>query len=139
MPGSATAVAGLSWVNINCGACHNGNPNASASFRAHYMVRASDLAPADGGVAKSLQELDIWQQAYCVNTNTFDPDAGTPYKYINGGHPETSLMSILSGRRVDPGSLPNGSVQMPPIVTRAVDQQGHQLLVDWISSMATCP
>lgn len=139
LPGSSAAQAAVGWININCGACHNGNPNAAASFRAHYLVRASDLAKPDGGPGVSLQELDLWQQAYCVNAGAIEPDAGAPYKYIRGGSPDRSLMSILSGRRVAPDEQPNGSVQMPPIVSRAVDQQGHQLLDEWISSLQPCP
>ncbi len=138
MPGSATATAALAWVQINCGMCHNGNPGAAASFRSHYLVRASQLASPDGGAPASLQELDIWQQAYCYNTSRTEPDAGVPYKYIRGGSPERSLMSILSGQRVPEGQLPNPGVQMPPIVTRAVDHQGHALLDDWISSLPPC-
>ena len=49
-----------------------------------------------------------------------------------------SEISILSGYRVPPGQMPTVA-QMPPIVTRAVDHEGHQLLDDWINSLPACP
>lgn len=139
LPGSALATAAVGWVNINCGVCHNGNSNASASFRKHFQVRASDLAPADGGAPATLNQLDIWTQGYCVDTFRPDPDAGAPFKYIRGGSPEKSMMSILAGNRTAPDVLPNAGVQMPPIVSRAVDHAGVKALNDWIASLPACP
>lgn len=138
-PGSDEAKAAVGWVHMNCGACHNANTNASAAFRQHLLVRATDLAPSDGGAPATLEQLDVWTKAYCVNAFRTDPETNEPYKYIRGGDPAKSMMSILAGSRVAPGELPNPGVQMPPIVSRAVDQQGVKLLNDWISSLDPCP
>ena len=136
-PGTELASAAVGWIHANCGACHNANPNASASYRKHFQVRATDLAPADGG-SPALEQLDIWTQAYCVDTFRPDPEAGAPYKYIRGGAPEKSLMSILASRRAGPDEIPSTAVQMPPIVTRSVDQDGIALVNAWITTLQPC-
>jgi len=51
------------------------------------------------------------------------------------GSPSTSLVSILSGRRVDAGVDPDSFFQMPPLVTRRPDTQGHALLDSWITAL----
>lgn len=137
-PGTDAAKLAVGWVHANCGACHNANTNASATFRKHLLVRATDLAPADGGAPATLEQLDIWTQAYCVDAFRTDPEVGAPFKYIRGGSPTKSLVSILAGRRVGPNELPNAGIQMPPIVSRAVDEQGVTLLDEWISSLSPC-
>jgi hypothetical protein len=118
--------------------CHNANVNASATFRSHFRVRASDLASPDGGAAATLEQLDIWTQAYCVDTVRTDPEAGAPFKYIRGGDPGKSMMSILARGRTSPDVLPNGGVQMPPIVSRAVDHAGVKLFDDWVATLPAC-
>ncbi|MBX3207198.1 MAG: hypothetical protein KF764_19280 [Labilithrix sp.] len=137
-PGDAVASSAIGWVNTNCGSCHNANAGASAGFKSHFLVRASDLAPADGGAPKAVEELDLWTQGYCVDAFRADPDGNT-YMYIRGGAPERSLMSILAGSRVPAGELPTAGVQMPPIVSRAVDHAGVKLFDDWIATLAPCP
>ncbi len=137
-PGPDAARAAVGWVHANCGSCHNANTNAAASFRKHLLVRATDLAPADGGAPVALEQLDIWTQAYCVDTFRTDPEAGAPFKYIRGGQPEKSLMSILARGRVRPDELPSSGVQMPPIVTRAVDHVGVEILDAWIATLPAC-
>lgn len=137
-PGTDVAGAAIGWVHQNCGACHNANAGASAGFKSHYLVRASDLAPADGGAPVPVEALDLWTQAYCVDAFREDPEGG-PYKYIRGGSPDRSLMSILAGSRVPAGELPTAGVQMPPIVSRAVDHAGVELFNEWIATLAPCP
>jgi hypothetical protein len=137
-PGDDKAVPAVGWLHANCGACHNGNPISLAQDRAHFLVKASQLAPADGGAPATLQELDVWTSGYCKPTGRTDIEAGAPWYYIRGGNPAKSEMSVLSGYRVPPPDPPD-SRQMPPIVTHAVDTKGHQLLDDWITSLPACP
>jgi hypothetical protein len=129
------APAAVGWLHANCGACHNGNVTALAQSRAHFLVKASQLAPADGGTP-TLEQLDVWTQAYCKSAPRTEPDAGAPWMYLRPGQPARSEISALSGRRSSPD--PDNS-QMPPIVTRAVDTVGHTLLDDWITSLPPCP
>ena len=70
--------------------------------------------------------------------HSLDPEAGAPFKYIRGGQPEKSLMSILARGRVRPDELPSSGVQMPPIVTRAVDHVGVEILDAWIATLPAC-
>jgi hypothetical protein len=140
--GGAKAVPAVMWLHANCGACHNANTNAAASFtNIHFLVRADQLAPTDGGAPATVQQLDVYQKGWCKPSVREEPDAGVgaKYMYIRGGDPARSLVSVLSGRRVPEGVEPNSSVQMPPILTRAVDVVGHGLLDDWITAMPPCP
>jgi hypothetical protein len=130
--GGDKAAPAIGWLHANCGACHNANTNAGASFRAHFLVKASQLAPADGGAPLPVEQLDVWTQAVCKQAGRTEPDAGTPWMYIRPGIAARSEMSFLSGQRTQPEPSTD---QMPPIVTRAVDHAGHQLLDDWINSL----
>lgn len=135
------SAAAVGWLHANCGACHNANTNAAASFvKIHFLVRADQLAPSDGGAPAKLEDLDVYAQGYCKDSNRTEPDAGvTKYKYLRGGDPSRSLVSILSGQRVAEGEEPNSAVQMPPMISRAVDHAGHKLVDDWIASLPPCP
>jgi hypothetical protein len=139
LPGSEVAKAAVGWVNANCGSCHNSNLSANAAHRKPFLVRATDLAPTDGGAPLPLEQLDVYAKAYCVATTRFDQDAGASFLYIRGGEPEKSMMSILAGQRTAPDVLPNAGVQMPPIVSRAVDHAGLQLFNDWVTTLPACP
>lgn len=134
----------IGWANINCGPCHNDNPNARAAFAAHFLVRATQLAPTEGGAPATVQDLDIYKTAYCKPAGRLEPadagaDAGGFYLYIRGAEPTRSLMSVLSGQRAVPPDEPSSTFQMPPLVTRVVDEAGHQQLVDWIAALPPCP
>lgn len=145
LPGDATAQAAIGWIHANCGACHSENTSASANHRSHFRVRATDLLPVDGGTPDSgtdagapFAKLDVWTQGYCVDTFRTDPDGGAPYKHIRGGSPDASLMYILASHRAAWDELPSSAVQMPPIVTRAVDQQAMASVRAWIESLPPC-
>jgi hypothetical protein len=130
--GTTKAAPALGWLHANCGACHNNGPSSGAQFTGQFfLLRPSQLLP-EAGVA-TVQDLDTWKTAVNVNALRTDVDAGVPYKRIAGGHPENSLVSILSGRRVTPPDEPNPIFQMPPLVTRQVDTAGHALLDAWIT------
>jgi hypothetical protein len=137
-PDPSKAPAAVGWVHANCGACHNENENAAATFRAHFRVRATDLAPIDGGTPRKVEDLDVYTQGYCKDAFRNEPDAGPRYKYIRGGSPSRSLMSVLAHGRVKPDQLPSSGVQMPPIVTRAPDEVGVKKLDDWILTLKAC-
>jgi hypothetical protein len=136
--GGDKAAPAIGWLHANCGACHNGNEGAGAFYWPHFLVRASQLVQADGGAGVPVTELDVYTQAYCVDSTAQDPDTSASYKYLRGGDPAHSLMSILSGQRASPTGE-DDTRQMPPIVTHAVDHAGHKLLDDWISVLPPCP
>ncbi len=139
LPGSEKAGKAVGWLHANCGSCHNPNTNASATQTKLFMlVRGTQLAPTDGGAPAPLEQLDVYKTAYCVNSHRQDEDAGggVVFKFIRGGNAGKSAVSVLSGRRSEGEP---GTDQMPPLVTRAVDLAGHQLLDDWIAALPACP
>jgi hypothetical protein len=132
--GTAKAAAALGWLHANCGGCHNGNPNAAATFTGfHFLLSASQLA-GDGGTP-TVTATDTWTTTVGVDSLRQNVDAGVPYKVIAPGDPTQSLASILSGRRATGAEEPNAQIQMPPIVTRQVDTTGHALLDAWIGAL----
>jgi hypothetical protein len=129
-----TAAPALGWMHANCGPCHNSNPVAGAQFTQLFLLlRPSQLLP-EAGVA-TVQDLDSYKTAVNVESMRANVDAGVNYLRIAPQDPASSLASILSGRRVPAGEEPNAGVQMPPLVTRAVDTQGHALLDAWINAL----
>jgi hypothetical protein len=130
--GTGKSAAALGWLHANCGSCHNNSSGSGAFFTGlFFLLRPSQLAP-DGGVG-TVQSLDSYKTAVGVNSARTNPDGGAPYVRIVKGDPASSIASILSGRRVPITEEPNPSFQMPPLVTRVPDTQGHALLDSWIT------
>lgn len=126
------AAPALGWLHANCGACHNTNPGAGASFTQFFaLLKASQLAPPDGGTP-TVEGLDAYKTAVNVVSTKTDDDAGVNYLRIVPGDPGQSYVAIISGRRVAVNEAPNPT-QMPPVVTRIVDTTGHKALTDWIT------
>lgn len=137
--GADKAAPALAWLSQNCGPCHNENFNADANFTQLFMLlHASDLLGGDGGAPSTYDQLNTVKLAVCKDSHRGE-DGGTStteIKFIRPGQPGDSLISILSGRR----SPDPDTDQMPPIISRAVDVAGHQLVDDWINAMSqTCP
>jgi len=126
------AAPALGWLHANCGACHNTNPGAGASFTQFFaLLKATQLAPPDGGTP-AVESLDAYKTAVNVVSTKTDDDAGVNYVRIVPGDPSQSYVAIISGRRVAVTEAPNPT-QMPPVVTRIVDTTGHKALTDWIT------
>jgi hypothetical protein len=133
--GTGAATAAFGWLHANCGSCHNPSAGAGAFFTGLYFhIRPSQLL-ADGGVASG-SDLDAVQTS-CGVTSTRSDDAGVPYLRVDPGAPEASAVAILAGRRA--AGEPSSAVQMPPLVTRRVDADGHALLSAWIGALTECP
>jgi hypothetical protein len=56
---------------------------------------------------------------------------------LDPGAPQSSVVAVLAGNRAE--GEPSGAVQMPPLLTRLVDEPGQQRLVDWITELGSCP
>jgi cytochrome c553 len=143
--GDGTGPSALGFLHANCGGCHNDNAAAVASYtKPKLLLHASELLGEDGGAAPtSYKGLRAYATTVCKAANRTDPDGGAPYALVQPGAPTASLVAILAGQRVAEGKEPSSGVQMPPIVTRAVDGAGHAKLTSWISALAaiqpTCP
>lgn len=130
------AAPALGWLHANCGACHNASPTATAQFTQLFMLlRPSQLLPEAG--TATVQELDTYKTTVNVESTRTNFDVMPPVTYVRivPKDPEASLTSILSGRRAVPPAEPGADNQMPPLVTRAVDTQGHALLDAWIDAL----
>jgi len=130
------AAAALAWTHVSCGPCHNRSPDANGVQSSVYLLtRGSSLLAADGGPA-TVASLDAFATTVGKTTMTEIPDAGgATFSIIKAGDPSASLASYLSGRRVGPTGSPNEKEQMPPIVTRLVDANGHASFDAWISAL----
>ncbi len=140
--GDGKAPAAIGWLHANCGSCHNASSGAAALFtKPKLLVRPSELlGDADAGTAPAtVQTLATYTSTVCVESNRTDLDAGAPFVLVRGGDAASSLLSILSGRRVAEGEEPTSAVQMPPLVTRKVDAAGHAALDAWIAQLPACP
>lgn len=131
---NGTAAPAIGWLHANCGACHNRNPNAGAGFTQLFMLlRPSQLLPEAG--TATVQDLDTYKTTVNIQSMRPNVDAGVNYLRIAPMDTAGSLVSILSGRRVAPGEQPTPAIQMPPVITRVVDTQGHALLDAWINAL----
>jgi hypothetical protein len=130
------APAALAWLQVSCGPCHNRSADANAvQSNVFLLTRASALLGTDGG-AVTVAGLDAFATTVGKSTMTDIPDGGgATFSIIKAGDPSASLVSSLSGRRVGATGSPNEKEQMPPIVTRLVDANGHALLDAWIGAL----
>ena len=129
---NGTAAPAIAWMHANCGSCHNSNDNAGAAFTQLFLlIRPSQLL-ADAG---TVQDLDSYKSTVNAQSTRPNVDAGVSYVRIVPKDPSSSIVSILSGRRATGSEEPNSAIQMPPLVTRAVDPQGHDLLDAWINAL----
>lgn len=136
--GTGKLAAAAGWLHANCGHCHNEATTAGAyGARLKLLVKTSELAPPDAGVASSAN-LAVVRTGVCLPSERFDDTAGTNFLYVRGGDPAKSLASLLSGSRAAPGQE-NIVNQMPPILTHMVDATGHAAFDAWISALPPCP
>ena len=99
-----------SYLHVNCGHCHRGGGGGAAAFEVHVEANLK----GDRGV------LDI-----VPGRGTFDlPDA----KLVAPGDPHRSTVFYRAAKF--------GSGRMPQLGTDLVDEQGVQLLKEWIAGMA---
>jgi hypothetical protein len=137
--GTTKAAEAIGFLHTNCGICHAAGGFAGTETGLYLRVLVSQLL-ADAGSDASAEAgaLDVYTSAVCQVAQRGLPDGG-PILRIAGGDPSSSLISILSGNRVAPGTEPNATEQMPPIVSRVVPAQGQASLDAWIVALPPCP
>lgn len=130
------AAAALGWMHVSCGPCHNRSSSATGEkSRVYTLGHASELLGIDGG-STTVETTDAYLSTVGKATSVDIPDGGgAKFLMIKGADPSASLVSYLSGRRVPAAGNPTEKLQMPPIVTRLVDTNGHALLDAWISAL----
>lgn len=127
------------YLHINCGTCHNDNQGAGAFLtKPKLLAKPSQILGLDGGTAATYDTMPAYVTTVCADSFRSDPDGGL-LKYIRGGDPSASLISTLAKARAPEGQAPTGTVQMPPLVTRAPDPGVQTKLDPWITALAPCP
>jgi hypothetical protein len=122
--GTGKAREVLGWLHINCGVtCHNDGVNSKAEETDLRMkLKFEDL---DGSPVNDIEVLK----------NLIDVPAKTTQwqgqKRIVPGKPEESLLYKLITTRLGV----DGNKQMPPLVTRVVDEEHANLIRDWILAL----
>lgn len=106
-----TERAALGYLHANCGTCHRGE-SALASLG---MVLASSARPTDPRAA--------------IATTVDQPSRLSPDRMrIASGAPERSVVVERMRSRVD-------AMQMPPLGTQIVDEEGSRLVAAWINEL----
>ncbi len=112
LPGNATEQAALGYLHANCGHCHNRQRPASKGPRCYDPRNELDFQ-------LYVDELDALEQTGAYRT--------TEGKVTPGDSEDSELLDLVSKR--------TGRKHMPPLGTEIVDEQGVELLRDWIDGM----
>ncbi len=127
VPGSPLARAAVGYLHANCGFCHNPSVDGVA-FPFHPMsllLSPTDAALGRTGVYRTAVGHDVLgYQGEC--SQRIDPD--DPGLEVDSEIPSNScIVERMSNR--------GNARQMPPIDSHQVDEEGLQLIRDWIREM----
>jgi hypothetical protein len=125
IPGNATESAALGYLHVNCGtACHNqGGGEANGT---NFWMRL------DVATLTSVQSTDTYATGWNQPTQAYQiPAASTTYRFHACDLSESAAYYRASHRQGVNGT-PSG-VQMPPIVSHAIDDAGMATLAAWIN------
>jgi len=122
IPGTPVEQAALGYLHMNCGvSCHSANRTAlGSSSGLHLRLEAGELG--------TVQATDTWRTSVGVKAfvQTTGLLGGTSQRVAPGDVAHSSLLHRMNQR---------GAMQMPPLGTRVVDEQGRSLIQRWIESM----
>jgi hypothetical protein len=123
VPGGTVDVRALGWLHINCGvSCHNGNPEAGASFA------GLDLKLAANGGADPLASPAVRTGVNQPTTALGFRDPNAPKMRIVPGRPGDSAIYFRASSRAP-------ALSMPPLATHLVDDESVAALERWISAL----
>lgn len=123
--GTGKAADVLGWLHVNCGvSCHNDSVNADAEKTGLRMKL--DPALLDGRASNNFQTFTQLINTAAVTTQW------NGQKRIVPGMPDKSLLYKLVTTRTPM----DGNKQMPPLVSRVVDQQNAAKVRDWIIALS---
>ncbi len=122
--GTGKAREVLGWLHINCGAtCHNDGVNSKAEETDLRMkLKWEDL---DG---RAMNDTEVLKNLIGVPAKTTQ---WQDQKRIVPGKPEESLLYKLITTRLGV----DGNKQMPPLVTRVVDEEHADMIKEWILAL----
>jgi hypothetical protein len=120
--GKAREVFG--WLHANCGnTCHNDGVNSKAKETDLRMKL--DPTELDG---RSLKETAMWKNIVGVPAKTVQWQGQLR---VTPGKPDESLLYKLITTRLGV----DGNKQMPPLVTRRVDEEHAEMVREWILAL----
>jgi hypothetical protein len=124
VPGDSTTAATLGWLHMNCGVtCHNNVGGIASDTQFWMRLNAASLA--------SVQATDTYTSGWNVQTQAFQiPDAGTTYRF-HACDLASSAAYYRANHRTGVNGAPQG-IQMPPLVSHAVDDADMATLAAWI-------
>ena len=122
--GTGKVADALGWLHINCGVtCHNAGVNSEAETTGLRMKL--DPAELDG---RPVNDFEVLKLLVNVDAKT---NQWVGKKRIVPGNAEESLLYQLITTRVGIDS----NKQMPPLLTRIVDEEHANKIKDWINAM----
>jgi hypothetical protein len=126
------AATALGYLHVNCGmACHS-TRGLSGFTQLHTRLRAEEIWPSDGGAPASVETTDTYVTGVGAEVilGTY-AQAFPGARLIEPGAHEQSVAWLAAHLR--------GEHQMPPIATRAVDEEGTAALAAWIDALPATP
>jgi hypothetical protein len=128
VPGDPTTAAALGWLHASCGtSCHNRGPDAGAGQTGLYLKLVVGQA---GALPTTAQQTDTWVTSYKV------PSRLTPYGIDAGGFWRIAPRDVAHSAIPWTASRRDSVVQMPPLATHLVDENGVQMLKSWIGALS---
>jgi len=122
--GTGKAADALGWLHINCGVtCHNAGVNSEAAITGLRMKLLADQL--DGRPSDDFEVLELLVDVPAV-TNQWQGQ-----KRIVPGKPDESLLYKLITTRIGSDS----NKQMPPLLSRVVDEEHAEMIKQWILAM----
>lgn len=117
IPGNATTKDALGYLHINCGTCHNQSEDGLPQYTMNLWIDIDHATETDS---------NTWQTTVDVDTEIFKD------QHILGrivpGDPDSSALYYRMSHRDD-------IAQMPPIATKAIDEEGRAIIAEWIESL----
>ena len=117
IPGDTQTQEALGYLHANCGSCHNDSKDGLPQFDMNLWLDVEDA---------TLEETGVWQTSIAQDTQIFK-DQHVEGRIVNGQPLKSAILYRMSQR----GNI----AQMPPIASKAVDQDGVNLIKSWIETL----
>lgn len=123
------------YLHVNCSFCHRKNPEPGG-------ISGPGGGPDEFRVTKSLAQMGICNATPTNGTavTNLGMDPGTAKLLAPSDHENSVLWQRMNARRSEAPENTAGQHQMPPIATRLRDNDGVELIQQWIETIVTsCP
>jgi hypothetical protein len=130
VPGTPEQQAALGYIHANCGHCHN--PYSKQSGLEMQLWLQLDALTSVEDTDTYLTTVGVMNQA------PQQPDLQPPVRVVPGSLEESAMYWRMIQPPVYPTN-PEGGDHMPLIGTEIIDDEGVQLVSDWILSLTPTP